>query len=107
MSGLRCYEIPVCLLLLALSSSAAGQSTLGTITGLVTDSSHAVIPGAKIIARNVATGSEASTTSSSTGNYVVPNLAVGAYQLSVTQAGFKNYTRTNIGLSSGATARVG
>jgi hypothetical protein len=79
---------------------------MGTVTGLVTDSSQAVIPDATVVARNMATGAEARTQTSSTGNYVLINLPVGRYEISVTQRGFKNYLRSNIPLSSGETARI-
>src|SRR5262249_42253245 len=94
------------LLLLLQAGAGWAQSTMGTITGLVTDSSQAVIPGATVTAKNLATGAEARTTTSSTGNYVLINLPVGSYELSVNQAGFKNYVRTNIPLSGNETARI-
>src|ERR1700687_1998022 len=72
------------------------QSTLGTITGLIADSSGAVIPNAVVVATNTATGAQAQTISSSTGNYVVPNLQVGPYQVSVTVSGFRAWTRSGI-----------
>ena len=55
---------------------------MGTITGLVTDRSNAVLPGVTVTAKNTATGAEATTVTSSTGNYVIPNLQVGPYQIS-------------------------
>jgi hypothetical protein len=74
---------------LALSlGTLQAQSTLGTITGLVTDSSGAVIPNAVVVATNTATGAKAQTVTSSTGNYVVPNLPVGPYEVSVAISGF-------------------
>src|SRR6266550_2632845 len=75
---------------------AQAQSTLGTITGLITDSSGAVIPSAVVVATNTATGAKAQTISSSTGNYVVPNLQVGPYEVSVATTGFKAWTRSGI-----------
>ncbi len=94
------------LLVLALANIGAAQSTMGTITGLVTDSSQAVIPGATVVARNTATGAEARTVTSNTGNYVLLNLSVGSYEVSVTQTGFKSWSRTGIALSSNETIRM-
>ncbi|MGI8992144.1 MAG: carboxypeptidase-like regulatory domain-containing protein [Bryobacteraceae bacterium] len=45
---------------------------------LVTDSSGGVIPGVAVKARNTASGVAAETVSSSTGNYVIPNLGSGS-----------------------------
>ena len=92
--------------LLLAAGAAIAQSTMGTITGLVSDSSQAVIPGATVVAKNMATGAETRTTTSSTGNYVLLNLPVGSYELSVTQTGFKSYVRANIPLSGNETARI-
>ncbi len=98
--------ITVVLLALGIAHIAAAQTAMGTITGLVTDSSQAVIPGATVVARNLATGAEARTVASSTGNYVLINLPVGSYELTVSQAGFKTWTRSPIPLSTGETARL-
>ncbi|HET8548487.1 MAG TPA: carboxypeptidase regulatory-like domain-containing protein [Bryobacteraceae bacterium] len=93
-------------LVLAGLSTCLAQSTTGTITGLVTDSSGAVIPDAVVIATNSATGVRAQTVTSSTGNYVIPSLQVGTYELSVSLTGFKTWTRSGIRLSSNDNARV-
>src|SRR5215471_16062174 len=69
------------------------QTNMGTITGLVTDRSTAVLPGVTVTAKNTATGAEASTVTSSTGNYLIPNLPVGPYQVNVSQPGFKTWSR--------------
>src|SRR5690242_9037799 len=106
MSRIRYRCILVAGLFALFACVAAAQTTMGTITGLVTDSSQAVIPGATVIAKQMATGAEARTTSSSTGNYVLMSLPVGTYELSVTQQGFKNWVRPGIPLSSGETARI-
>ena len=89
------------LLLAVVCQFAAAQVTQGVITGLVTDSSSAVMPGVKVVARNVATGVQVETVSSSTGNYVIPNLQVGTYELSVSNPGFKSWTRSGIVLFGG------
>jgi hypothetical protein len=94
----------LCLLLIARYSSA--QATLGTITGLVTDSTGAVVAGAEVVATNLDTGVRTQTKSSETGNYVIPNLQVGKYSISVSVAGFKTLTRSGIGLSTGDNIRI-
>ena len=98
----------VCIFLLSLEAGKplVAQTSMGTITGLIIDRSEAVIPGASVTAKNQATGAESRTVSSSTGNYVIPNLPVGSYQISVSQSGFKSWSRSNIALSSGDTMRV-
>jgi hypothetical protein len=97
-------------LLLALLAAGAqllpAQTAMGVITGLVTDSTGAVVPNAAVVGRNMATGAEARTVTSSAGNYVLPNLPVGSYEVTVTQAGFKTYKRSNIALSAGDAIRA-
>ncbi len=95
-----------CLLFVLACSPLAAQSTTGTITGLVTDMTGAVIAGAPILARNIDTGEVAETIASSTGNYVIPNLRVGAYEVTVSVAGFKSWTRGPIALSSNDNVRI-
>lgn len=88
------------------ASALLAQSTLGTITGLVTDSTGAIVPNAVVVATNKATGVRAQTVSSSSGNYVIPSLQVGPYEVSVAVSGFKTFTRSGINLSSNDNIRV-
>src|SRR5581483_1671281 len=71
----------------ALSSFA--QVPTGTIRGIVTDPSKAIVPHATVTVRNRATGAERKGTSNSTGEYQVPALPPGEYEVKVSQAGFK------------------
>jgi hypothetical protein len=96
----------VWLLSVVVCQFAAAQVTQGVITGLVSDSTGAVIPGAKVAAKNVATGMQAETVSSSTGNYVIPNLQIGTYEVSVSNSGFKSWGRAGIRLLGGDNIRV-
>ena len=82
------------------------QATMGTITGLVTDNSGAVVPGVTVVAENVNTGTKTETATSGTGNYVILNLPVGQYQVTVSTTGFKTWTRSGIALSSNQTIRL-
>ena len=65
-----------------------GQLTSGNIQGTVYDQSAATVPGASVIATNVATGVESATVSTSTGEYRIQNLPSGKYSLSVNARGF-------------------
>lgn len=75
---------------------ASAQTNLGTITGTITDPAGAVVPGAPIEAKNNATGAVYPAASSATGNFTISQLPLGAYELSVSVAGFKKYVRTGI-----------
>ena len=88
----------VCLLipLLVVSSPTFAQSTSGEITGVVYDPTGAVIPGAAVEANNVATGVSSHAVSTSSGQYRIPNLPVGAYQLEVTAKGFTKFALADV-----------
>jgi hypothetical protein len=90
--------------LFVLSSVLCAQVERGTVTGLVTDSTGAVVVGAKITIRNVNTNVETRTQSNSTGIYYLPSLPPGEYELRVEQTGFKPEVISNIPLLANLTA---
>src|SRR5689334_22972728 len=63
--------------------SAKAQLAGGTISGTVTDPSAAVIPGAEVKIRNVATGVTRTTASNEKGFYSAANFLPGTYQLAI------------------------
>jgi hypothetical protein len=83
-------------LVLLLLFSAAALSQTATVTGQVTDSSGAVIPGASLTIVNIATGAERAVESNEVGYFTVPLLPPGEYRIDVRQAGFKSIARTGI-----------
>jgi len=68
--------------------TAHGQST-ATLLGRVVDPVGAVVPGARIVARNWETGVERTAQSDSQGNYQVAALPVGVYRVEVRVPGFQ------------------
>src|SRR5690348_14154497 len=83
---------------------AWAQTETGQIAGTVTDATGAVITGASVTANQATTGRTRSTTSTSSGNFVIANVLAGTYQLTVTAPGFQTYKR-NVVVTVGA--RVG
>jgi hypothetical protein len=79
------------MVVLQLASVAAAQAPVGTISGSVRDQSDAVVPGAAVAVRNVATGVERHVLSSDDGTFTVPSLAAGSYVVSVELQGFKTH----------------
>jgi carboxypeptidase family protein/TonB-dependent receptor-like protein len=94
------------ILTLLLALSALAQSDRGTITGTISDPAGAVVAAAPVQARNVDTGAAYEAASSATGNYTLPELPTGNYELSVTVAGFKKYVRQNLFLPVAQTLRI-
>jgi hypothetical protein len=85
---------------------AFGQSTNGTITGVVMDMSGAVVAGAEITARNQSTGFTYTATSTDTGNYTVAQLPTGIYDLLVESGGFKKFERTGLAVEPANVIRI-
>src|SRR5215467_9793992 len=79
---------------------AFAQNT-ATLTGQVVDPQGAVIAGAKVSATNVATGLVRTTATTGAGDYSLPNLAPGTYDVKVTAASFAD------GGAKGVTLNVG
>ncbi len=82
------------------------QSDRGTITGTISDSTGAVVATAAIEARNTETGAVYPVAASATGNYTIPQLPSGTYELQVTVPGFKKFVRTGLTIQAAQTIRV-
>lgn len=78
----------------------AAQMNRGTLTGSVTDSTGAVVPGVKIIITNTGTNARFETTSNETGTYTMPNLPPGPYKLEFASASFKKLVRSGVELGA-------
>jgi hypothetical protein len=92
-------------LLLALPAVARAQAT-GTISGLVTDPTGGVLPGAAVEAKNEGTGQLRYATTSAEGFYTIPLLAPGQYEVKATLSGFNTVTRSHVRVTVAETARV-
>jgi len=88
------------------TSVLAWSSITGSISGVVTDPSGAVIPGASIVATNTQTGVKTTVTTDAKGFYSLPALAVGTYDLGVTEIGFKTFTKTGLAIDANSALRV-
>lgn len=91
---------------LVLPALVTAQSDRGTITGAVSDPAGAVVPGAKVIATSRETHAISETVTTATGNYTLPSLPVGTYDLSVEVVGFTRYIQEGIRVQLVQTARV-
>jgi len=93
------------LVALALTAArpALAQQTVdvGSVSGRVTDGTGGSIPGANVTATHLATHVIASATTEQDGRFRFPYLRIGAYQITVTLAGFVDVTRT-LSVSAGS-----
>jgi len=77
------------------------QVDTGSITGIVSDPSGAVIGGAKVTLTNEGTGASLSTTSGSDGSYQFNPVRIGTYRLESSAQGFSSVTQTNVRVNVG------
>jgi hypothetical protein len=87
---------------LALPASLWAQTERGSITGLVKDSSGAVIVGATVTITNQGTNATFTAKSQADGGYLIPDLLPAVYNVSGEAAGFKRLTVTGLKLDAGA-----
>ena len=79
-----------------IAASASAQEFRGSITGRVLDPSTAAVPSARIIFVNAGTNASAAVFSDSDGNYAIPYVAAGVYDITVEAAGFKKLSRRGV-----------
>jgi hypothetical protein len=93
----------IAIAILCLAAYAPCQVSRATLTGLVTDSSGAVVPNAAITVANVDTGATVGVKSNKQGAYTVPFLQPGVYKVSAEANGFKAYMHSGLQLQVQAT----
>jgi hypothetical protein len=92
--------------ILLLAGLSHAQNIAGTITGVVEDPSGARVIGATISAVNQATNVRYSSTTTEAGIYVIPELPLGDYTVTVEAGGFKKSVRSDLPLGADARLRV-
>jgi hypothetical protein len=98
--------LPLVLSLLLVCSIGGLAQTHGEITGVVNDSSGALVSGATVTVTNQATNATRRATTNGEGVYAFPSLLPGVYSLKVEQQGFKSSVRNDITLEVQQTARI-
>jgi hypothetical protein len=84
-------------LLAGFGRAALAQST-AALGGTVTDATRAIVPNAKVVATNQATGVESATQTDTAGAYLFPSLPIGIYRIQVTAPGFQSAIVSNLKL---------
>src|SRR5215470_3437869 len=79
--------------------SAIAWAQTGSIQGTVSDQTGAVVQGADVTVRNLATNATRVATTSDAGVYSLPNLAPGHYEITAKKAGFKTYHLDDVQLT--------
>jgi outer membrane receptor protein involved in Fe transport len=96
------FGLIYCLLALAPARALFGQAAGASISGRVTDSTGASIPEAPVTVKNTGTSATRSVTTDAQGRYLVPDLAIGTYEISASKMGFQTAVRQGISLTVGS-----
>jgi hypothetical protein len=93
-------------LLVMFPGAARAQKNTGTIRGIVTDPTGALVAGAEVTITNSGTGETRTVPTNADGEYVAPELPIGTYSVSVTKQGFKGYVSKDVELHVASIAEV-
>jgi hypothetical protein len=85
---------------------AVAQFASGSIGATVTDSTGAVIPGAKVVLKNEATGALRDTVTNNSGYFDFPSILPATYTVTITSPGLRTAEQTGIVLTQGSTLRL-
>ena len=91
---------PIALFVL-LTTNLWSQGIFATLTGIVSDPSGSVVPNAKVMLRDAASGSTRETVSNGEGYYTFASVPVGVYVLTVEATGFQIYKAEEVRLGGG------
>src|SRR5512139_2026030 len=99
---------PLAILAVVLLAAAPtnAQVLYGSIVGNVVDPTHAAVPGATVTIINAGTNLARETTTRADGSYTFVNVIPGNYRVRVVLAGFKEYVKEGVPISTNAVARV-
>jgi hypothetical protein len=104
MSLLRC--IAVCAVSLFVMQNALGQEADAILSGTVSDSTGAIVPGVSLVLTNTQTGVALAMSSNESGVFLSPSVPPGTYILSAEKSGFKKFVLNDVVLSTGDRASV-
>ena len=90
-----------------ISVSAWSQTQLATVSGTITDTSGAVVPGVSVTIVSQGTGLKRSALTDTVGEYRFAGLPTGNYSLRMEKTGFQSQVREGFELASAAEVRIG
>jgi len=91
---------------LVLATFAPAQTSRGTVQGIVTDATGAVVPNAKVTLTQVETKVVRETVSNETGFYRFDAVNLGTYEIKITASGFATFVTHGVGVQANQTARI-
>ena len=97
--------VATCVIVLC-ASSAHAQFDSANISGVVQDTTGAVLPGVDVTLINVGTQIERQAVTNEAGLYTFPNVPVGEYRITAMLSGFKPITKSGVQVNAGLNIRV-
>src|SRR4030095_11299520 len=97
--------VATCVIVLC-ASSAHAQFDSPQISGVVQDTTGAVLPGVDVTLVNVGTRIERQAVTNEAGLYTFANVPVGEYRITAMLSGFKPITKSNVQVNAGLNIRV-
>jgi hypothetical protein len=91
---------------LLLGTLPANAAITGSISGVVTDPSGAVVPGVTVVATSVSTNVQSKAVTDSKGFYRFPTLNVDTYNVTASQAGFRDYAQRGVKIDTNSALRI-
>jgi hypothetical protein len=95
------FSIIALMFLAFLTPGAWAQSMFGTLSGIVVDPGGAIVVGADVTVRNMASGEARTSTSNREGFFSFSTLPAAAYEVTVSGKGFSKYHATGVTLTGG------
>jgi hypothetical protein len=89
-------------ILILASPRAFGQNSFGQISGTVTDSTGAAVPGATVTIASANTQATRTVSSDENGNYIATNLPIGTYSISITKSSFRTAQQIDVSITADA-----
>src|SRR5438874_2376879 len=94
------------LLAVLFTAPALAQTAQGTVSGIVTDTTGAILPGASVSAVRADTGQRTAAVTNDRGFFVLTHLDIGTYVIEAELSGFQKYRRERLLVTTGATIAV-
>ncbi len=94
------------LTIFAIPALVAQEAQQGSVTGFVSDASHAIMPDVEVVVTNKGTNLSRRTQTGNAGLYTFVGLDAGAYSVRAAASGFKTQEWPEIQLDTGASLRV-
>ena len=92
--------------LVLLATLTAWAAITGSISGVVTDPSGAVVPGVTVVATSVTTNVQSTAVTDAKGFYNLPALKVDTYNVSTSQPGFRDYLESGVKIDANSAVRI-